>query len=320
MHCIYCRPEREDSLGDASGRRRSGWHRPDASELLTSEELEEIVGAAAALGIRKLKITGGEPLVRPDCADLIGRLRRIPGIEQVTLTTNGVLLSEFLPALREAGLDAVNLSLDTRNRRRYAAITGADALPAVLKGMEEALCSGLPVKINAVLQQDPRGANEADWSELAALAKDLPLDVRFIEMMPIGSGAGFLTVSNAELLRKLRRCYPNLRPDGRKHGNGPAVYYRIPGFLGSIGFISAMSGRFCAGCNRIRLTASGVLKPCLCFGGTVDLKAILRTAHPKPRYILRQVIADSIREKPREHCFETPEQMSECAGMSTIGG
>ena len=313
------------------------------------------------------QITGGEPLLRSDCCRLIGELKRIPGIEQVTLTTNGVLLEKRLPQLLEAGLDAVNVSLDTVHREMFRQLTGVDAYEDVRCGIKAALTAGLPVK------------------ELAGLARSQPLQIRFIELMPIGaagSGSGkdsrhgaviggcgnaqalppLAGISGDEILRKLIEVYPDLREDTAAYGNGPAKYVHIPGFQGSIGFISALHGKFCADCNRIRLTSTGRLKPCLCYGESVDVRSILRgRASDEPRTAdasapagaetcakpavtgfpaarrskaagamrapfadRRQALAAAIRgavvAKPGGHCFDRPEEITEDAPMSGIGG
>lgn len=305
LRCLYCMP-------------RSGEAQP-MSHLLQDDELVQICAAAAELGIRKLKITGGEPLVRRGCAALIARMKTLPGIEQVTMTTNGVLLARELPALMKAGLDAVNISLDSLDRARYASITGLDALPAVWDGINRALDSGLRVKLNCVLQQ---GLNEEELFDLAALAKDLPLDVRFIELMPIGLGKAGGGLSNTVLRERLSTRWPAMEEDPRVHGNGPAVYVRVPGWRGGIGFISAIHGKFCAGCNRIRLTAQGKVKPCLCYAESIDLRPILRAGTPETetREALGAALREAIAAKPLQHCFEDPAAVTETARMASIGG
>ncbi len=259
LRCRYCMPE--------------GISQVPMEEILTYEEIEELCRAASELGISRLKITGGEPLVRSGCPRLIGMLKKIPGIEQVTMTTNGALLKQYLPQLLDHGLDAVNISLDTLNPQIYQQITGKNQLHEVLAGIGQALKAGLTVKLNAVLQP---GINSKEWLSLARLTTQYPLDVRFIEMMPIGCGRSYRPVSNQELLLRLKASYPDLRTDESIRGNGPAVYYQIPRAMGSVGFISALHGKFCSGCNRLRLTAQGKLKPCLCFEEEVDVMEILR--------------------------------------------
>lgn len=301
LRCRYCMPEGVDLVS--------------MSDVLSYEEILEVIRAAAALGITKIKITGGEPLARLGCADLIAQLKEIHSIEQVTMTTNGVLLEKHLPKLLRAGLDAVNISLDTLDAKRFREISGRDELPAVLKSIDAALAAGLRTKINVVLQKE---MNEDEWLSLALLAKDKALDVRFIEMMPIGLGKEFNGISNETLRGELRKQYPDIEDDSSVHGNGPAVYVRIPGWKGGVGFISAMHGRFCDRCNRVRLTAQGKLKPCLCFGETADLLPVLRGEHTEAE--LQQALKEAIYRKPKQHCFEDPEQITEKGRMASIGG
>lgn len=300
LRCRYCMPQ--------------GCKWIPMEEILTLEELEQICQIAASLGIRRIKITGGEPLVRKGCGELVRMLKAVPGIEQVTLTTNGVLLADYAGQLKAYGLDGVNVSLDTLDRETYAAITGKDCLDDTLAGIAAAERCQLPVKLNAVLQM---GVNEKEWSALAELARSRPLDVRFIEMMPIGYGKGFQGLSNTELLKQLREKYGPIEPDARAHGNGPAVYYRIPGFQGSIGFISAIHGKFCGSCNRVRLTSTGFMKGCLCYEDGQDLKAPLRAGNlPEVARRMRSVME----RKPESHCFEQLSGVTERHEMSKIGG
>ena len=304
FRCRYCMPE--------------GIRKVPMEKILTYEQITEICEAGVSLGITKFKITGGEPLVRLGCPDLVGMIRGIPGVEQITMTTNGMFLAEMLPELMKKGLDAVNISLDTLKPEVFRYITGKDALPAVLAGIHAAAGSGLKVKINVVLQQ---GVNDGEWEDLLLLAKDLPVDVRFIEMMPIGYGKGCPEVSNDVILGKIRQKYPGTAEDQSVHGNGPARYVRIPGFLGAAGFISAMHGQFCASCNRIRLTSRGRLKPCLCYGDTVDLMDVFHIQdREKRRSLLAERIAGAIRMKPESHCFEHLRGVTEQGDMVQIGG
>jgi cyclic pyranopterin phosphate synthase len=291
--------------------------------ILSYEEIELIAQAAAEIGIRKLKITGGEPLVRLGCAELIGRLKAIPGIEQVTLTSNGVLLKKYLPALIENGLDAVNISLDTLDAKRYQIITGQDKLQEVLDSLQAALDAGLRVKINSVLQ---RGFNEDEWLRLARMTLEHPLDVRFIEMMPIGYGKDYETVYNEDIVDRLREFYPTLFADDTVHGNGPAVYFKIPHAQGSVGFISAMHGKFCNHCNRLRVTSQGKIKPCLCFGDSIDLASILKKdgeqnlSQEQKKEEIKEALLAAIRMKPENHKFEDLGEITEEKKMIEIGG
>lgn len=316
LRCAYCMPE--------------GVPLSTMDDLLTYEEIAETAAAAADLGIRHIKLTGGEPLVRRGLPSLVRLLKETGGIEKVTLTTNGTMLEKNLDALIQAGLDAVNISLDCLDRETYRRITGTDALETVLSAVEAACRAGIRTKINAVsldLQKAAGGAALADpekpaWKALAELAKDRPLDVRFIEIMPIGYGKSFAGITHEELLAQIRAKYPGLEEDHTVHGFGPAVYYRIPGWQGSIGLISALHGKFCGTCNRVRLTSEGYLKACLCYDQGADLREILRAEMPagEKEEKLREVMRSTIFGKPREHCFEHPKEITEEAAMIVIGG
>ena len=235
------------------------------------------------------------------------------------MTTNGTLVRAILPELVEAGLDEINISLDTLDARTFAAITGQDLLPEVLLAIDAALAAGLKVKVNAVSMPD------TDWKRLITLAKDKPVDVRFIELMPIGEGRHSEGRSNEDLLEEIRSEFPQLQADDSVHGAGPAVYYKIPGYQGSIGLISAMHGKFCSSCNRVRLTSTGFLKTCLCYEDGTDLREILRGECVRQEAVsknqkLLDAMARTIYGKPAEHCFEQPDQITEAHGMSAIGG
>ncbi len=300
LRCRYCMPDDIELV--------------PMREILTLEEIVTICEEAAKLGIRKLKVTGGEPLVRRGCTKLIKMLKEISEIEQVTMTTNGVALYDKIEELYENGLDAVNISLDTLDREKFRQITGRDKFLQVMDAIKKCCDIGIKTKINAVLQ---RGMNEDEWERLILLAKDYPLDVRFIEMMPIGSGGDFEPVYNDILLEKIKEKYRDIKKDEKIHGNGPAVYYKIPGFLGSVGFINAMHGKFCASCNRIRLTSTGELKPCLCFEDCIDIKQAVRH---KSREEVRRQLELAISKKPREHNFEQKSAITESRKMAQIGG
>lgn len=322
LRCKYCMPDGIKCL--------------PMPEILTYEEICTVVETAAELGIRHIKLTGGEPLVRRGLISLIKKLKEIQGIEAVTMTTNGILLEKGLPELTEAGLDAVNISLDTMDREKYEEITGTDGLDTVLSAIKAAgsLCKAdlpgparsaeaaagpaLLVKINAVSLD----LGEDNLRALIDIARNMPVDVRFIEMMPIGFGKNFRSTNHTELLEKLKAMYPGMQKDDRHHGYGPAVYYTIPGFQGSVGLISAIHGKFCDTCNRVRLTSQGCLKTCLCYSDGADLRAILRAGLPETE--MRAALLESMREaifrKPDAHCFDKPAQITEIAGMNAIGG
>ena len=304
LRCRYCMPH--------------GVEFTPHEQILTYEEFLRVARAAVHLGITRFKITGGEPLVRKNVAQLVAGLKATPGIRRVTLTTNAVLLAEQLPALLDAGLDSVNISLDTLRPEVFRQITARDDFAAVQAGLQAALESGLPVKLNCVPQA---GINEGELEQLAALAKDNALQVRFIEMMPIGYGAAMPCISGPELRARFARRWPELAPlsAAQEHalGDGPAVYYTVPGWQGSIGFIAAVHGKFCASCNRVRLTSQGFLRPCLASETGCDLRALLRSGADDAQ--LLAAIRETIWAKPREHHFNDS-SMPATRGMYRIGG
>ena len=285
LRCRYCMPpEGVCDLGHEA--------------ILRFDEIVRLVRIMAADGIKKIKITGGEPLVRRGLTELISELYALPGVEEVTLTTNGVLLAEKLPALCKAGVNKINISLDTLDRRRYAELTGFDELAAVKEAIAACLSRGVALKINALALADSR---QGDFLQLARLAEEEALDVRFIEVMPIGMGRSEKGVSADELLKLFESAFGPARPAAEKRGNGPAEYFDFAGFRGKIGFISPLSHRFCAQCNRLRLTADGFLKPCLAAETGLDLKALLRSGAADGQ--LAAAIERTLAEKPDGHDF-----------------
>ncbi len=303
LRCIYCMP-------------KEGIACISHDEILSYEEIIRVVQAGALLGIEKIKITGGEPLVRKGIASLVRMIKQTPGIKTVTLTTNGVLFPELGEELIKAGLDGVNFSLDSLDAKTFEMLTRFHVLDKVKEGINLALQLGLKTKLNCVPVES---CNGEDWVALAALAKERLLDVRFIEMMPIGLGRDFSTVNNAEVMEKLIERFGQPVRSFSAHGNGPAVYFDFSGFQGSIGFISAVSETFCAGCNRVRLTADGVLKPCLCFYDGLPLKPLLRKGIPDEE--LTDKIRDVIENKPQHHKLcEVADKTTETRKMVQIGG
>lgn len=304
LRCKYCMP--------------NGITCVEHKDILSFEEIRQIAACAAKLGITKIRLTGGEPLARKGCPHLVKMLKEIPGIEKLAMTTNGTLVRAALPELVEAGLDEMNISLDTLDAARFADITGQDLLPEVLLAIDAALEAGLQVKVNVVSMPD------TDWKSLISLAKERKMDVRFIELMPIGEGKRSEGRSNEELLAEMKTEFPDMQEDHSVHGAGPAVYYKIPGYQGSIGLISAMHGKFCSSCNRVRLTSTGFLKTCLCYEDGMDLRGILRDEDTKDRAMTEKKLFDAMSRtiygKPVEHCFEQPDQITEAHGMSAIGG
>ena len=302
LRCRYCMPEPVSAVQHA--------------DILRYEEILRICRAAAELGITKFKVTGGEPLVRAGCVDFITALKAQPGTEQVTLTTNGLLLEANLDALTEAGLDGVNISFDSPDNARFRRITGytGDGADTLLHVLDACCAKGLKTKINAVLLEE----TEADAPALAAIAAKLPVDVRFIELMPIGFGTTMKRVSPEDILTALQERWPDLAPTDEKRGNGPAHYYKSAALLGRIGFIDAVSHKFCAECNRVRLTSTGQLKPCLCYADSADLRALIRGGCTDGE--LREALRAAVYAKPRAHCFDTNDIITEKHMMSQIGG
>ncbi len=303
LRCVYCMPpEGVESIGHA--------------EILRYEEILRVVQAAASLGISKIKVTGGEPLVRRGAVDLVRQIKQLDGIQTVTLTTNGVLFAGYAEELKQAGLDGVNFSLDSLDAKTYQAITRMDEMDRVVQAVELACGMGFITKINCV---PIKGYNEASAVEIASLAKRLRADVRFIELMPLGLGKKFATVESRDILQTLVQVFGQPELSGEKRGNGPAVYYDFPGFMGKIGFISALSGNFCGNCNRVRLTSDGFLKGCLCNSRGVALKPMLRKGASQEE--LARAIRAAIEEKPEAHCLSEPDcDTKETRKMFQIGG
>lgn len=285
LRCKYCMPE-------------SGVHSLPHAEILTYEEILRIAKLFAHLGVSRVKITGGEPLVRSNVTELIAGLKKVPGIDIVTLTTNGTRLGGCIERLSEIGIDGINLSLDTLNPELYREITGRDVFYKVYRSLVKALeYQSIKLKINCVPMQIP-GQN---LTEIAGLAKDNPVHVRFIEMMPIGLGKKFLFRSEEDIIRELEQTYGKLTPYEGTLGNGPSHYYSAPGFQSKIGFISAISHKFCSGCNRVRLTADGMLKTCLQYDAGLNLKTRIRNGITDAE--LESVLLQELKRKPAEHHF-----------------
>lgn len=302
LRCAYCMPP--EAIGCLPH-----------SEILRYEEILRVVRAGVSLGIDQYRITGGEPLVRKGVADFVRMMKETTGVKYLALTTNGVLFSGMGEALKEAGLDAVNFSLDCMDAGSFHRLTRVHAWGDVMAGIDKALELGLKTKLNCVPMED---YNADDWVRLAALAKDSALDVRFIEMMPIGLGKGFKPVRNADVLVRLAAEFGEPVKSAGRHGSGPAEYWDFPGFMGSVGFISAISDAFCGSCNRVRLTADGVLKPCLCYGGGLNLKPMLRSGASDEE--LGNAIKEAIFSKPMRHDFCEGGGVSESRKMVQIGG
>ena len=304
LRCVYCMPE-------------EGIESIPHDEILTYDEILRICEIVSELGIRKIKITGGEPLVRKDIVNLIRDIKNIDKIEQVTLTTNGILLHEMLDDLYDAGIDAINISLDTLNKDNFKKITRRDGLEKVLMSIDKAYDLGIRVKINCLAIRD---FNLRELVEIASFAKDREIDVRFIELMPIGFGKKYNQIDNDEILSILESRFGTFEIVTEKRGNGPAKYYRNQNMKGCIGFISAISHEFCESCNRIRLTSSGFLKLCLHYNKGIDLKEPIRNGISDED--LKKLIHDTIWNKPISHKFghANGEQDIELKNMVQIGG
>lgn len=303
LRCRYCMPEDLQSI--------------EHTEILRFEEILEICRHAVALGITKFKVTGGEPLVRKGCLSFLRNLKEIPGVEQVTITTNGILLKDILPELEEIGINGINISLDTLNPETYKEMTRRDEFHRVWDSILAAQASKIPTKINCVLLKD---VNDHEFFDLINLAKDYHLDVRFIEIMPIGYGKGFEGFDKKDLISLIAEKYPDYEIVQKSRGNGPASYISIPGFQGCIGFIDAIHGKFCDQCNRIRLTSDGILKLCLYYENGINIKKVLREG--KTSEELLDIMKNTIYKKPSEHQFHllAKEGNEEIKKMSQIGG
>jgi len=283
-------------------------------DILSYEDIVRVCRCFAVLGIRKIKVTGGEPLVRENASQLIRVLKQLEGIEQVAMTTNGILLAKYASALRNAGLDGINISLDTLNPELYRHMTRWGMVDKVLKGIDAALTAGIPVvKVNCV---PAGGINLQDILQVALLAKERDIHVRFIEMMPMGLGVGFDRIDNHRICNLLEAEFGMMTPWFGKLGNGPAIYGTFPAFRGKIGFISALGDCFCERCNRIRLTAEGIIRPCLHSEDGILLKTALKQ---KDDGLLMKYIQLAIWQKPERHGFLN-EKRSGRKIMSQIGG
>ena len=297
LHCRYCRPEVSE-------------HVPH-NEILRYEELLSICRAALQLGIRKFKITGGEPLLRKGCSDFIASLKQTDGVEQVTLTTNGTLLAQQLPALVQAGVDSINVSLDTLNAAYYKELTGG-SLSSVLQSLRELQAAGIPFKLNCV----PLAENgPADIMQLLKLAHRYNAPLRFIELMPLECNTDLRGLSGSEIRSLLEQAGLQMQRDAQRYGNGPASYWRIGGYKMPVGFIEPLHNKFCAVCNRVRLTSVGMLKPCLYSSEGMNLKRLLRDGGSDAD--LLQAMQEIIYAKPAGHSFDVKAARF---NMSQIGG
>jgi cyclic pyranopterin phosphate synthase len=306
LRCVYCMPE-------------AGVEKRSHQAIMRYEEIAELVRVFAGLGVRTVRITGGEPLVRPDLHKLVEMIAKIDGITDLGLTTNAILLANQAEKLSGAGLKRINVSLDTLQDEKFRKICRFGSLADVWRGIEAAEKHGLnPVKLNVVAM---RGVNDDEFIDLARLTYTHPWAVRFIELMPIGNqmhwGAGFpepqdAYIPAAEIRTQLEPL--GLTPLAHKNGSGPARYYQLKGATGKVGFITAVSEHFCASCNRLRLTADGHLRPCLLNDVEIPLLEAMRRGEP-----LLPLIRQAVWLKPDRHHIDedlTPEERK----MKEIGG
>ncbi len=306
LRCVYCMPE-------------EGVPTIPHRDILRYEELERIVRVAVGMGINHIRLTGGEPLVRKGIVELVAALAAIPGLDDLSMTTNGTLLARYADDLAKAGLQRVNISLDTLDPERFRRTTRLGSLAEVLAGREAALRAGLrPVKINTVVI---RGLNDDEVVELARQTLQPDWHLRFIEVMPLGSGthwAGDGVVPSAEIRARITAALGELTPVHGKTGIGPARYYRLPHAEGTLGFISAISEHFCATCNRLRLTSDGQILPCLMSNRSIDLRTPLRAGVDDAT--LHEIFEQAIRAKPRGHHLAEGILPLNVRPMSGIGG
>lgn len=302
FRCVYCMP-------------REGLQWLPKAEILTYEEIAEVVRQLSPLGLRRLRITGGEPTIRPDLVSLVRLLRSVDGIEDIALSTNGVRLPELSAPLKAAGLDRVNMSADSLRPDRIAAIArrdlGFDPVASALAAERAGLS---PVKVNVVVL---RGTNDDEIEDFARLTMERPWHVRFIELMPVGDLRELTwehVVPSDEVLSRVARLGA-LAPDGGPaRGNGPARYYRLAGAAGTVGVITPMTHTYCGSCNRVRLTADGRLRTCLYGDHEVNLREPLRRGEP-----LEPLFRAALAAKPKEHAL-LQMQVGGLRALSQVGG
>jgi len=305
LRCTYCMPE-------------AGLPWIAKSEILSYEEIESVVTAAASVGVRSVRLTGGEPLVRRDLATLVGRLARIDGIDDISLSTNGLLLADQCDALVAAGLRRVNVSLDTLREDRFVAIARRPGLERVLAGIDAALAAGLaPLKINCVVM---RGQNDDELIDFANLTRERAVFVRFIELMPVVENAALQReayLSASEMLERIG-AVEALVPTPGPGGNGPARYFTFAGAPGAVGVISPLSHDYCDTCNRVRLSADGRLRLCLFGDYEIDLRTPVRNG--ASRDDLAALFRGGMAIKPERHHLQLGEAGSRMRAFSEIGG
>ena len=298
LRCIYCMPE-------------EGITSLDHEDILRFEDTLKIVKVASTLGINKIRYTGGEPLVMKDIDKLIYETSKLSGIDDIAMTTNGLLLSDMVEDLKKAGLKRVNISLDTLNKDKFKSITRIGNLDKVMEGIHKCLSLGIkPVKINTVLM---RGINDAEFKDFLNLIRELPVEIRFIELMPIGEGVKMYQKSKLSFMEMLEQ-HPELT-EIEMQKSSTAQLYNLQGAKGKIGFISPVSCKFCGDCNKIRLTSIGTIKPCLHSKEEINLKDYLGD-----EIMLTAALKSAILNKPLEHHLQEESISRSVKVMSQIGG
>ncbi|MHC4165796.1 MAG: GTP 3',8-cyclase MoaA [Planctomycetota bacterium] len=302
LRCVYCRPQDDCDF-------------TQQQDVLTSDEIHRVVQLFADCGVDRVRLTGGEPLMRKDITPLVARLAGIESVRELTLTTNGVLLDKMAAELKEAGLDRINVSIDSLEAGSYKRITGYDFSSEVVLGIRKAIEIGLqPVKINAVIL---KGINHSQVAALAGMSVDLPVTVRFIEYCPTGNKThaadGYMPYD--EIRRIIEEAFGPLCEASINRGNGPASYFRIDNSVGAIGFISGRSTVFCESCNRLRLTCDGRIKPCLYSPREYDIRKLLRGGAPdeQVRKVLKAIMS-------AKHTFTRLNSPAEGFSMRKVGG
>ncbi|WP_101474889.1 GTP 3',8-cyclase MoaA [Fusobacterium sp.] len=286
------------------------------NEILTPDEIKEIVEVFADLGVTKIRITGGEPLVRKNFQEIVEKIASVPNITDINLTTNGIELEKYLPFLKNIGINSINISLDTLKNDLYKKITGCGDLQKVLNAIKTALELKInKIKLNIVII---KGQNDSEIMDFVELSEKFPIDIRFIELMPIGAGKDYKGVSNEELIEYISK-HKKLIKINERLGSGPAIYYHVENAKGNIGFINPISHNFCEFCNRVRITPEGFLKLCLHSKDGINLKDIIR--NKKNKYDLKDTITNAIYFKPLKHKMDKDDDGTfDTRFMNRIGG
>lgn len=299
LRCRYCMPE-------------EGILKKKHEDILRIEEIEEIVAEGAKIGIEKVRITGGEPLIKKGIIELVRKISNIDGIKDLAITTNGTLLKQYAKDLKYSGLNRVNISIDSLNKEKYKKITRGGKIEEVLAGIEEARRVGLtPIKLNTVLIG---GFNDDEIEDFVNLTNNENIDVRFIELMPLGQASRWAKehfISNIKVLEN----FPDLVPLCKEDKGSPAKYYKLPMGKGRVGLINPISSHFCSSCNRIRITADGRIKPCLHSNYEINIKSLIRQ-----NIKLSDILKLAIKSKPKEHIIKKDEYEPIIRNMYQIGG